>query len=86
MQIIPMTILLFAVGVSTWIVWRKPSGWMSRLSSRGRFFVTLGAAVLMTVLFVTGDPQNTRITAPLMALVFGMAIALRYFQMRKKVC
>lgn len=86
MQIGPMSILFFAVGVSTWILWRKPSGWMSRLSPRGRFFVTLGAAALMTVLFVAGDPQNTRITVPLMVLLFGMALASRYYDMREKVC
>lgn len=85
MQIALIVISLF-VGVLTWIAWRKPSGWLSRLSPRGRFFVTLGGAALMAGLFVAGNPQHTQITVPLMALLFGLALAFRYYEMREKVC
>ena len=86
MQIVLIIVVLLIVGALTWIAWRKPGGWLSRLSPRGRFFVTLCGAALMTGLFVAGNPQHTQITVPLMVLLFGIALALRYYKMRKKVC
>ena len=83
---ISLIIIILIVGSLTWIAWRKPSGWLLRLSLRGRFFITLGGAALMAGLFVLGDPQHALITAPLMALLFGIAIALRYHKIRKELC
>ena len=73
------------IGALTWYAWHGPNAFMKKLTAKGRFFVTLAGVVLMAGLFVFGDPQNPEVMAPLMGVIFALAVLFGYLDFKRTV-
>lgn len=74
------------IGALTWYAWHGPDAFMKKLTAKGRFYVTLAGAALMAGLFVFGDPQKPEVIAPLMGVIFALAVLFGYLDVRRAVC
>ena len=66
-----------------WYAWHAPNAIMKRLTAKARLGVILICAALMAGLFLFDDPHNPEVTAPLMGVVFALAVLLGYRDVRR---
>ena len=82
-----MMIAIFSallLGAVAWHAWSGPDAWLKKLSAKSRFSVTLAGAGIMAALLLLGNPQNLGVTAPLMGLVFALALLFGYLDVRRE--
>ena len=75
--------LALLIGALAWYAWHGPDAFMKNLPSKTRLQVTLAGAALMAGLFVVGNPQNAEVAAPLMGVVFALAVLSAYLDVKR---
>lgn len=71
---------IYVFGALAWFVHHR---WLRNASPKILVYVTIGGALCMAALFLLGPSQITVVSGTLMALLFAVAISIRYGHYRR---